>query len=165
MIYQHEYLTKFFFCSLDIVHLFQRVNQSLSARTRRNQLTQGFIVDFHGVFNNYAPIIVVPQLFFVLLHPFPQLPLDAQADTGFCRRTALALKGLHQEAVFAAFNGFRNTTHRSGDHRQACCKCFQDSEWVMLIEGGEGKDVCGLVEFWQFLVWIVTCEDNVVFYA
>jgi uncharacterized protein (DUF362 family) len=25
MIYQHEYLTKFFFCSLDIVHLFQKV--------------------------------------------------------------------------------------------------------------------------------------------
>ena len=28
MIYQHEYLTKFFFCSLDIVHLFQRVTQA-----------------------------------------------------------------------------------------------------------------------------------------
>ncbi len=28
MIYQHEYLTKFFFCSLDIVHLFQRVTQT-----------------------------------------------------------------------------------------------------------------------------------------
>ncbi len=25
MIYQHEFLTKFFFCSLDIVHLFQRI--------------------------------------------------------------------------------------------------------------------------------------------
>jgi uncharacterized protein (DUF362 family) len=28
MIYQHEYLTKFFFCSLDIVHLFQKVTQT-----------------------------------------------------------------------------------------------------------------------------------------
>jgi uncharacterized protein (DUF362 family) len=28
MIYQHEYLTKFFFCSLDIVHIFQRVTQA-----------------------------------------------------------------------------------------------------------------------------------------
>jgi uncharacterized protein (DUF362 family) len=27
-IYQHEYLTKFFFCSLDIVHLFQRITQA-----------------------------------------------------------------------------------------------------------------------------------------
>jgi uncharacterized protein (DUF362 family) len=28
MIYQHEYLTKFFFCSLDIVHLFQKVTMA-----------------------------------------------------------------------------------------------------------------------------------------
>ncbi len=28
MIYQHEYLTKFFFCSLDIVHLFQKVTKA-----------------------------------------------------------------------------------------------------------------------------------------
>jgi hypothetical protein len=28
MIYQHEYLTKFFFCSLDIVKLFQKVTMA-----------------------------------------------------------------------------------------------------------------------------------------
>ena len=35
----------------------------------------------------------------------------------------------------------------------------------MLIEGGERKHVCGLVEFGQFLVGVVACEDDVVFYS
>ena len=38
-------------------------------------------------------------------------------------------------------------------------------EGMMLIESGERKHVGGLVEFRQFLVWIVTREDYVVLYA
>ena len=42
---------------------------------------------------------------------------------------------------------------------------LQHGEGMMLVEGGEREDVSGLVELGQFLVWVVACEDYVVFYA